>query len=423
MRDRWRELQEGLQAARGRRRARRRLAAVLLGLLVLSGYAAGRLAPRFEAPGPRPEAQVPELPLPGPTFRELLGQTTWPTPTLGADGGYEEWMEGHRVRYTLDPELQEQALSVFRRYRVPYGALVAMEPATGKLLALAEYSHQEPDLRDFCRRATYPAASLIKMVTAVAVLEAEVAEPETEIRFEGNPYRLFPRKIEPGNRARENNASTVAEAFGTSNNVIFAKLGVELGPEFLEDALERFGFNRSIPFEFPLQESRATVPRDRYPLGRTAAGFGAVYLSPVHAALMAAAVGNGGVMMRPYLVGAVEDGNGRLLYQAAPAPLLRTTSPEVARRVREMMVKTVTRGTSSRVFHRYARRLSRDVGVAGKTGSLTGNDPPGRYEWFVGFAPLEDPKIAVASLIVNHDLWHIKGTYVAQAVMKEFFGM
>ncbi|MEW6487967.1 MAG: penicillin-binding transpeptidase domain-containing protein [Thermodesulfobacteriota bacterium] len=425
MRDRWEDLQEGLGASRERRRGRRRLAALVLGLLVLSGYAAGRLSPRWETPGPLTGDLAREMPAPDPAevCRDILCDIPWPTPVPAPEGGYEEWVGDHRVRYTLDPELQEQALAVFRRYRVPYGAFVAVEPATGRLLALAEYSHEEPELRDFCRRATYPAASLTKVITAAAVLEAGLASPETAIRYEGNPYRLYPRKIEPTNRSRENNVSTVAAALGSSNNVVFAKLGVELGAERLEDALERFGFNRAIPLEFPLQESRAAVPLERYPLGRVAAGFGGVYLSPVHAALLAAAVGNGGTMMRPYLVGSIEDGAGAVVYQARPEALARATTPEVAAQVRDMMVQTVTGGTSAKVFRRYARKLSREVGVAGKTGSLTGDDPPGKYEWFVGFAPLEEPKIAVASLIVNHDLWHIKGTYVAQAVMKEFFGM
>jgi cell division protein FtsI/penicillin-binding protein 2 len=96
---------------------------------------------------------------------------------------------------------------------------------------------------------------------------------------------------------------------------------------------------------------------------------------------------------------------------------------EVARTLGQMMEKTVTAGTSAKVFSRYARKLRSDVGVAGKTGSLTGHNPPGMYEWFVGFAPIEEPKIAVASLVVNREVWHIKGTYVAQAVMKEFFGL
>ncbi len=422
MQDRWAMLQDTLRASRRRRRGRRRLAVILLGLLVAVGYGAGRLAPRFEAPEPQLERLTRELP-PTQTCRDVLCNVSWPTPTLGPDGVYEEAIEGHRVIYTLDPELEEEALSVFRRYNVPYGAFVAIEPNTGKVLALAEYSREEPDLRDFCRRATYPAASLVKVVTAVAALEGGVATPSTTIRFEGNPYRLYPRKISTANAWRENNVSTVAEALGKSNNVVFAKLGLQVGTDSLVAALERFGFNRALPFDFALQSSRAAVPAEPYPLARTAAGFGEVYLSPVHAALIAAAVGNGGVMMRPYVVDALEDAKGVRVYQAAPAPLLRVTSEEVAQDVGGMMVKTVTSGTSAKVFFRNARKLRNDVGVAGKTGSLTGDDPPGKYEWFIGFAPADNPKIAVASLIVNHNLWHIKGTYVAQAVMKEFFGM
>jgi cell division protein FtsI/penicillin-binding protein 2 len=196
-----------------------------------------------------------------------------------------------------------------------------------------------------------------------------------------------------------------------------------VGAENLERKLAQFGFNREIPFDFRLQTSRAAVPQEPYPMARTAAGFGDVYLSPVHAALLAAAVGNGGVMMKPYAVDRIEDAAGTVGYRAEPAVLGRCVSPETAKSVAEMMRMTVTRGTSTKVFARYARKLWQDVKIAGKTGSLTGDNPPGMYEWFIGFAPAENPKIAVASLVVNHDLWHIKGTYVAQAVMREFFGM
>jgi len=213
----------------------------------------------------------------------------------------------------------------------------------------------------------------------------------------------------------------LAEALGKSNNVVYAKVGVQLGPQVLEASLRRFGFNQAIPFDFSLQESHASVPTETYPLGRTAAGFGEVYLSPVHAALISAAIANGGKMMRPYVVERLEDSRGRTVYQAAPEPLGQVTPEAIARQVAQMMERTVTNGTSARVFRRYARKL-RSLGVAGKTGSLTGEDPPGRYEWFIGFAPLEEPQLAVASLVVNHDLWHIKGTYAAQAVMREFFG-
>lgn len=420
MRDRWSDVQDNLRSSRQRRRGRRKLSVLVFATLVAVGYALGRMAPWMEEPAPRSAAH-PEAARASAVCREILCQVTWPSPSLGADSRYEEWLGENRVVYTLDPELQEQAEAVFRQYRVPYGALVAIEPATGRILALVEFSREEPDLQDFARRATYPAASLVKVITAAAALETGRFTPASQIRFEGNPYRLYPRKLSADNRRRENNVSSLAEALGKSNNVVYAKVGVELGPQALEASLRRFGFNQAIPFDFSLQESHASVPTETYPLGRTAAGFGEVYLSPVHAALISAAIANGGKMMRPYVVERLEDSRGRTVYQASPEPLGEVTPEAIARQVAQMMERTVTNGTSARVFRRYARKL-RSLGVAGKTGSLTGEDPPGRYEWFIGFAPLEEPQLAVASLVVNHDLWHIKGTYAAQAVMREFFG-
>lgn len=423
MNDSWRSLQDSYRTLRQRRRRRRWVAVAWLAFLFLAGYPLAKVALHLEGPTPKTEAG--EVPGAGATVgRDILRQIQHPTPALGPGGVYGEQVDGRRIVYTLDPELQELAESVLRQYRVPYGAFVALEPATGRVLAMAEYSQQEPGLRDFCRRATYPAASLIKVITASQALATGSVTPATVVRFEGSPYVLHPRKLSPQRARFENNQTTVAEALGKSNNVVFAKLGSDLvGAERLEGALRDFAFNRPIPFDFPLQPSRASVPRERYELARTSAGFGEVYLSPVHAALIAAAVGNRGVMMAPYLVQSIQDRDGKVLYRAEPRELGRALDGQVAATLASMMENTVTRGTSSRVFHRYARNLWKDVGVAGKTGSLTGDDPPGTYEWFIGFAPVGAPRIAVASLVVNHELWQIKGSFVAQAVMREFFGM
>jgi len=421
--DGWRTFQEELVTSRKRRGRRKWAIASLVAALGVGGYVAGAIVPRFGGPEPRPRSEGKAL-IPSDTCRDVLCRIAWPELRRTESGVYEQWVDGHRIVYTLDPELQEQALSVLRQHEVPYGAFVAVEPATGKVLALAEYSRDAPKDRGFCGRATYPAASLVKLVTAAAALATGKVGPDTEFRYEGNPYRLSPRKISASNGRRENNVSTLAEALAKSNNVVFAKLGVEVvGVERLEAALGAFGFNRPIPFDFRIQASQAAVPRQEFGLGETAAGFGDVYLSPIHAALIGAAVGNRGLMMQPYLVDTVEDSNGKVLYRTVPAPLARSVDKRVAQQLARMMEKTVTAGTSAKVFSRYAPKLQNEVGVAGKTGSLTGQNPPGMYEWFVGFAPIEEPKIAVASLVVNRKLWQIKGTYVAQAVMKEFFGL
>ncbi|MBI5440471.1 MAG: penicillin-binding protein [Deltaproteobacteria bacterium] len=424
MAENWRRYQESLSAP-SRRRRRRRAGLLVLPVLLFGGYTAARVALHpAEAPPRAGSVEAPKWAVRPAEPRDLLAKIGSPRPVRSQAGTYEQWVDGNRVVYTLEPSLQELAVSVLRKYRVPYGALVAVEPATGRLIAMAEYSHEQPSLQEFCRRATYPAASLIKVVTASAALEMGKAGPETVFHFSGSPYRLNPRKLSPAAARTEGNAMTLGQALGASNNVVFAKVGADLvGAEKLEEKLRAFAFNRPIPLEIGLQPSQAVVPSDRYALGKTAAGFGEVRLSPVHAALIAAAVGNRGVMMQPRLVDHVEDASGQTVYRSSAATLAKCTSPEVAADLGRMMENTVDRGTSRRVFSRYARKLSQEVRVAGKTGSLNGDNPPGMYEWFIGFAPVENPKIAVASLIVNHDLWHIKGTYVAQEVMKEFFGM
>lgn len=401
-----------------RKRAIFLLAAGLAAIYALFG---GSAVP--DAPQARIRENVEKIKT-GPTSAKILRQIDWPNPKATPNGVYYETINGNNVVYTLEDDLQKGAVEVFKRYNVPYGAFVALEPDTGKILAMVEYSSQDPACDGFCRRATYPAASLVKIISASAALQTGKYNPETEIRYEGNPYRLAKRKVSAANGRRENNVATVSKALSTSNNVIFGKLGIAAGAVRFQKALDDFGFNANIPFDFRLQKSSAAVPEDDYLLARAAAGFGDIYVSPIHAALIAAAVGNNGVMMRPYMVDYIDDAKGNTIYKASPAPMGRPMSKKVAKQIAEMMVGTVTHGTSSKIFYKYARKLRKNIGVAGKTGTLTGDDPPGRYEWFIGFAPSDDPKIAVASLVVNDlELWHIKGSFVAQAVMKEFFGM
>lgn len=354
-----------------------------------------------------------------------LAKVALPTPTSDASGKLTQSIDGLKITYTLDKSIQKLVEGIYAQYKVPYGAFVAMDPTTGKVLAMAEYSASEPEARGLCLRATYPAASLIKVITGAAALKTGKVRPDTMVRYEGNPYRLTERKVSPKNEKRDRLVSSLTEALAKSNNIVFAKMGINIvGAQGLESQLNDFGFNREIPFEFNLHKSTAIVPSETYPLGRTAAGFGDVYLSPLHAALIASSVANGGVMMKPWIIEKVEDAGGNAVYTGEPEKLSKVLEPELAKTLSEMMTATVAMGTAHKVFNRYAKKLITNISVAGKTGSLSGDDPPGRYEWFIGFAPRENPKIAVASLVVNQGkMWHIKGAYAAAAAMKEHFGL
>ncbi|TLN14193.1 hypothetical protein FDZ71_08035, partial [bacterium] len=254
-----------------------------------------------------------------------------PEPILGPDGKYFQIVNGKKYTFTLDPELQAEAQSVLKKNKVPYGAIVAVEPSTGKVLAFAEYSHKEPSIRGLAQRATYPAASLIKVVTAAAALETGKVCETSPFSYEGSPYVLTKRKIDPQNRRRERNVVTLGEALGQSNNVVFGKLGVYcVGPEKMRQTTADFGFNRDIPFEFPVQPSSSVVPEETFDLAQTTAGFIGTKISPVHAALIAAAVSNNGVMMRPWMVESVTDENGSVIYSGSPESLLTAITPKIA---------------------------------------------------------------------------------------------
>jgi cell division protein FtsI/penicillin-binding protein 2 len=241
--------------------------------------------------------------------------------------------------------------------------------------------------------------------------------------YTGSPYLLSEGKIALNFRPKRPRLATLAEALGQSNNIVFAKVGADVvGQERLLTALNAFGFNRDISFEFPLQQSRADVPLERYPLAQTAAGFGSVRLSPLHAAMIAASVANKGVMMQPYIIETVLDALGQTIFSSAPRTLMQTVPTEIAATLGEMMKNTVTQGTSRRSFLLRAKELVARISVAGKTGSLNGDDPPGRYEWFIGFAPADKPEIAVAALVVNNgSAKHLKGSDTAALMMREHF--
>ncbi len=360
------------------------------------------------------------LPRPGPAApRE--GPRPPPAPELGArslDLALGRWVaplgEGQAV-LTLDPRLQDRLERQLARYRVPRGATVLLEPRSGRVLALAGHARDEPGARDLALRALAPAASIFKIVTAAALLERGV-EPEAAVCYHGGRHRISPRQLADDPR-RDRRCLTLAAALGRSANVVFAKLALrDLSADLLQAEADRLLFNARIPFARPVEVSRAEVPRQVFDLAATAAGFGTVRMSPLHAALLAAVVANGGLFVPPRLVEAVEGAEP----PALPEPQRLLDEP-VARALGEMMRVTVTEGTARKVFRTAARSPLAGVAVAGKTGSLAEAEPFRDYSWFVGFAPADGPRVAVAAVVVNERLWHAKAPTVAREALEAFF--
>ena len=326
-----------------------------------------------------------------------------------------------QVVYTLDPVLQEKITSLFERYKVPYGAFVALSPKTGKILAMVGYSEKNGSDQKLALRATYPAASVFKLVTAAAALEKGKIEPETVIKYHGGLYSLSPANW-TDNPKKDKNKITLADAMGKSCNVAFAKVALRwLKADDLLISAEKFGFNSSINFELPVQQSKASVENNDASMAKTAAGFGNVTLSPLHGAMMAAAIANDGRMVEPRVVEKIFI-DGREAYNVGkkegPAGISRIT----AEKLRQMMQKTVKNGTARHAFHtRSGVAYLKDMVVGGKTGSLEGNDPQGDYSWFIGMAPLDDPEIAIAALVINRPAWQIKAPFIAREGLVTYF--
>jgi len=331
--------------------------------------------------------------------------------------------DGTRVTLALDEELQKKIFELFRRFDPPYGVFAAMEPATGRVIALVGYRRGgEADPR-LPLKAVYPAASLIKVVTASAALENGRISREDEISYRGGIYGITRKGI----HARDGRgvpSMSLEEAIAKSANSVFGKVAVNyVGSESLLHYMTKFGFCQRIPFDLPVEDSTCDIPRDEYNLARTGAGFGEVYVSPLHMAMIMSAIGASGEMPRPILIERVEDKDGVTLFDAEPSKWRDTVKPETADALLQMMVKTIEMGTSRRTFGSPdSTPLLQDMEVAGKTGSLSGWTPRMHFEWFAGVAPVGDPQLAVAALVVNDNRWKIKGSYVGKEAFNAYFG-
>ncbi|NIO17606.1 MAG: hypothetical protein GTN70_11610 [Deltaproteobacteria bacterium] len=329
---------------------------------------------------------------------------------------------GIRVTLTLDTELQSVVNDIFVKYDLPVGSFIAIEPKSGKIIAMSGYSSRDGLLMEPNLLASYPAASLIKIITASAALEELKFSPGTEISYRSGLYRVSQLDL----RTPESNrypTMTLTEAIAKSANNVFGKLTANyIGRERFIKYLDRFCFSRSLPFDFDVEESFAQVPEEDLELARAGAGFGKMMISPIHAAMIGASVANNGVMMRPYIVESIRDKRGNVLYLAKEEILAKTVQPETAKNLIRMMKKTPVFGTMRRAFSkRKWRKLAQKFDVAGKTGSITWGPPKLRYEWSLGIAPASAPSICFVSLTGNNDLWHIKSTHVVREALAEYF--
>jgi len=428
---------EFLPALAARGTTARRLAPAILGLLLLGGpaqsqgdldqlgfpEAPSRPPPRScVLPAPLPATLEPdaapaplEPPTPGAGSRRLVP----PLATARSLSAEQDLLgrahpdgmgrlrltgpDGERI-LTIQPVLQDALTQLLESYQTPYAAVVVLEPATGRVLAMAEHAQANPALRGLTTKALFPAASVFKLVTATALLDAGLG-PDDVGCAHGGKRHIQARLLEDS--SADQTCLSLAEAMGRSANAVFAKLTHRyLRPAQLRAAAEALHFNRPFDFPVPTDVSLARVPEDALGLATTGAGFGDVYLSPLHGAMLASVAANRGLWRAPVLF---ED-------QVDPASVPeRALSEEQATALVRMMEETVTHGTARRFFRGPTLRTA-----VGKTGSLADKPPlPYRdYTWFVGFAPRDTPRVAVAAVVVNDVLWRIHAPWLAGEALR-----
>jgi len=311
---------------------------------------------------------------------------------------------GNNVELTLDPELQRQAHEELANSATGRGAIVALNPRNGEVLALATYPSYDPNTidEDFARliededspllnratQALYPPGSSFKVVTAAAALQ-EGVEPDDQFvdkgRYEHRGYTVV--------NFNDNVYGPVdfARSLELSINTIFAKVAVErVGADNLYRVAEEFGFGDSYE-EFPLEVTASDLGDGD--LAQVAFGQDTVNSNAFQMALVDAAVANDGRMMEPRLVREIRSSDGIILDRPTRRVREQVMERETANTLSDMMVGVVEEGSAQ------AGQIP-GVEVAGKTG--TAENAQGRtHAWFISHAPADDPEIALAVLVEN----------------------
>ncbi len=338
--------------------------------------------------------------------QQLLGLDN-PLTALGPIAGIWQTGAGDNLVLNLDAALQSAAYEALGSRK---GAVVALNPKTGAILALVSRPSFSPNRLDaewasisndanspLLNRATqglYPPGSIIKVLVGEAALREKQVNEKSLFSCDGELF-IAPDYHLTEDKKRAHGKIGLAEAMTVSCNVTFASLALELGGKKMEDAFKRYGFAKELDVGLPTAHSQLPefTALGKGDLAQTGIGQGELLVTPLRMAMLAGAFANDGVMMLPQIVNRIENANGETLRSFAPEVWLRPVDALQARQIREMMVKVVAEGTGT------AARFG-GIKVAGKTG--TAENPQGQpHAWFIGFAPADNPQIAVAVIVEN----------------------
>lgn len=313
---------------------------------------------------------------------------------------------GNNVITTLDKELQLKAYEALGKNK---GAIVALEPSTGKILAMVSKPDFNPNeivlnwenlIQDeknspLLNRGTqglYPPGSTFKILTAIEYINQNPSNPfiyncKGQDDFDGKVIHCY-NNIRHGEENLE-------QAFTVSCNTAFAKIGEELDISGLHELANQLLFNKPLPYPLPYSISSFKLSKgdNSAQIAETVIGQGETLITPLHNALITSSIANGGILMKPYLIDHIQDYKGKIMSKNLPKAYGTLLDTERTRTLTKYMSEVINKGTGK-------QGASENYQIAAKTGSA--ENPFGNaHAWYVGFAPAENPEIVLAIIIEN----------------------
>ena len=384
----------------------------------------------------------------GELFEPLLGYSTVKLGASGLEGSAADWLlgiknatptqavqqlfalprQGDDVVLTLDSRLQSIAYNALKG---KMGAVVAIDPRTGEVLALVSQPSFDPtnleqNWNDIISRkeerpleqryfSLFPPGSIMKVVTSAALFRSGI---NTTDLYDCQGSAVINGQIISEQNDKTHGWVNYNMALANSCNTYFATFGVQAGDKKFLSATKGFGFGQKIPFELNVPTSSITkaaqIPAKLATnlLAASAFGQGEVLVTPFHMALIAAGIANQGVIMTPHLVERVLDPAQTVVFEQKPQPWLTALSKEEAAKITSAMVGAVNDGTA-------APGALPNVQVAAKTGSAEPGGNVQTHAWYLAFAPAEAPRIALAVIVEHGGTGGGAAAPIARQIMQE----
>ncbi len=313
--------------------------------------------------------------------------------------------QGSDVYLTLNHNLQRIAEESLQGKK---GAIIATDPTTGKILAMVSKPDYNPNtmyqnykalsedqlqapLINRVSQGIYPPGSTFKIITALTYMR----EHSTDFSYVCTGKAVFNEKIIHCYKDKAHGLVSIKEALAYSCNTAFAVMGEAVTPQDLEKTATDLYFNQKLPYPYLHQQSRFFLPENPSASLRaeTVIGQGKTMITPLHNVMITSSIAHGGLMLQPYLVDYIVNPDGVVIKETLPTGYETTLTPEEIKAIREYMVATVDIGTGKQL-------KNSQYTVAGKTGAA--ENPFGvSHAWFIGFAPVENPTIAVSIIVEN----------------------